>query len=340
MFALLVVVLAQSPDAGAPEPDAGFPMPTFAPRADVIGEYAAHLPSEGPALNAFSAPRVQVGLDAQWLEASARVLLEGAYATSGGALVGVSGDSVVIRLREAWGGYRWRFLEGRAGLVPSLAIPEFERAFRFRGLSADALENTRLLPPADFGATLKVHLPAHVGWVGASFTNGEGYTSRELNPGKNVEVTALVRPFSTLPLEVVALGSFGSTGLPPISTSRVGGGAQWSGRVIGAGISGYYARGLLLDATREGLVVQGFVRATLFEHLLLAARAQWFNRALASGDGVFDALVGVGGAVAFLELFVAWARTITVGAARTALPGVDAHEVRVVLRMRWPEWIP
>jgi hypothetical protein len=334
------VLLAQNGDAGTPETDAGLPLPTFTPRADVIGEYAAHLPSEGPALNAFSAPRVQVGLDATWLDASARVLVEGAYATSGGALVGVSGDSVVIRLREAWGGYRWRFLEARAGLVPSLAIPEFERAFRFRGLSADALENARLLAPADFGGTLRVHLPAKFGWLGASLTNGEGYTSRELNPGKNVELTALIRPLSTLPLELVALGVFGSTGLPAIGTTRVGGGMQWSSPVFGAGFSGFYARGLLADATREGLVLQGFVRATLFEHLLFAARAQWFNRSLSADDGVFDALVGVGGSVAFLELFVAWARTVTVGAARTALPGVDANEVRVVLRMRWPEWSP
>ncbi len=336
MTHLVMLLLAQAADAG-------LPLPTFTPRADGFGEYAARFPSEGPQLNTFSAPRIQAGLDAAWLGASARVLLEGAYATSGGALIGVSGDSVVIRLREAWGGYQWRFLEGRLGLVPTLAIPELERAFRFRGLSADALESTRLLAPADFGATLKVHLPLELGWLGAGLTNGEGYTSRELNPGKNFEFTGLLRPFAgtrAAPLEVVLLGVVGSTGLPEIASTRVGGGVQWSSPRIGAGVSGFYARGLLADSGREGAVAQGFVRATLFGHLLLAARAQWYQRSLAADDAIFDGLLGVGGSVAFLEAFIAWARTVTVGAARTALPGLDAHELRVVLRFRWPEWTP
>ena len=333
MSMLLALLLAQTADAG-------LPLPTFTPRADVIGDYTAHFPSEGPALNTFSVPRAQVGVDAQWLDASARVLLEGAYATTGGALVGVSGDSVVIRLREAWGGYRWRFLEGRLGLVPALAIPELERGFRFRGLAADGLESARFLAPADFGATLRVHLPLELGWLGASLTNGEGFTSRELNPGKNLELTALVRPLAGHPLELIALGAVGSTGLPEIPTTRVGGGVQWTGANFGAGLSGFYARGLLSDATRAGLMLQGFVRATLFDHLLLVARAQWFQRSISGDDSVFDALLGIGGSVAFLEAFFAWARTLTLGDARTALPGLDAHELRVVLRVRWPEWIP
>ena len=333
MSVLMLLVLAQTADGGLPPP-------TFTPRADVMGDFSARFPSEGPTLDAFSVPRAQLGLDAQWLDASARVLLEGAYATTGGALVGVSGDSVVIRLREAWGGYRWRFLEGRLGLVPTLSIPELERCFRFRGLAADALESTRLLPPADFGGSLKVQLPLELGWLGASFTNGEGYTSRELNPAKNLELTALIRPVPGRPLELLLIGVVGSTGLPVIPSTRVGGGVQWTSAAFGASVSGFYARGFLADATREGVVVEAFARATLFEHLLLAARAQWFARSLSSEDAVFDALLGVGGAVAFLEAFVAWGRTLALGAARTALPGLDAHELRVVLRVRWPEWIP
>ena len=346
---LLSLLLAQSPDAApdagplAEVADAGLPLPVFTPRADAIGDYTARFPSEGTPQNAFSAPRVQVGVDGQWLGASARVVLEGAFSTSGGALVGISGDSIAIRLREAWGGYRWRWLEGRFGVVPTLSIPELERGFRFRGLAADALESTKLLAPADFGATLKVHLPGEFGWVGAAVTNGEGYTSRELNDGKNVELTALVHPLAgtrAAPLEVVALGSFGSTGLPAIATTRVGGGVQWSTAPLGVGASAFYARGLLSDPSREGVVLQAFARATLFEHLLLAARVQWFKRSLSADDAVVDTLLGVGGSIAFLEAFVAWGRTLALGAARTALPGLDGHELRVVLRFRWPEWTP
>ncbi len=337
---LLSLVLAQ-PDAGSPEP-APLPLPTFAPRADAFGEFSGRFPTDGPALPVFSVPRVQLGLDANWLDATGRVLVEGAYATNGGALIGVQGDSVVLRVREAWGGYRWQFLEARFGLIPTLLIPELERGFRFRELTADGLESNRLLAPADFGGSLRGYLPRDLGWVGVAVTNGEGYTSRELNPGKNVDLTALVRPLQTLglPLEVLLLGAFGSSGLPEVPTTRVGGGVQWSGPVLGAGASGFWAKGLLADPAREGALFQGFVRVTLFEHLHLTARGQWFQRSFTTDDALFEGFAGVGGSAAFVEGLVAYVRTLTLGAARASLPGVDAHEVRVVVRFRWPVWAP
>ncbi len=325
---LLMLLLTQ---VEAPSADAGvevLPLPSFSPRADAFGEFNARFPSEGPALPAFTVPRVQLGLDAAWLGASARVLAEGAYATNGGALVGVQGDSVVLRLREAWAGYRWRFLEARMGLIPTLLIPELERGFRFRELGADGLERQQLLAPADLGASLRGFLPGGHGFVGVAVTNGEGYTSRELNAGKNVDVTALVRPFAALglPLEVLGVASFGTQGVPQIPTARAGGGVQWSGPVLGAGASLFWARGLLGEASRTGLLAQGFVRLTLFEHLHLTARTQYFARSLAQEDGLFEGLLGVGGGHAFVDGFVAWARTVPVGVARPSVVGFDAHE--------------
>ena len=338
MLTFSLLLLITQADAGTT-----LELPVFTPRVDAFGEFAARFPSDGPSATTFSVPRVQAGVDGTWYGASARVLAEGAYATQGGALVGVSGDSVVLRLREAWAGYRLFFLEARLGLVPTLAIPELERGFRFRELTADALENTRLLSPADFGATLRANLPGELGFVGAAVTNGEGYTSRELNPGKNLEVTGLFRPLATLglpKLEVLAMGSFGSSGLPEIPTIRAGGGVQWSGPWLGLGASAFWAKGFLLDPSRRGLVVQGFVRGTLFEHLLLTARAQYFQRQLGENDGVLDVLAGVGGQVAFVEGLIAWGRTVTLGTARASLPGVDGNEIRLVVRARWPQWAP
>ncbi len=192
---LTLLVLAQAdavPDAGSgPGPlitvDAGVitiaqsPL-TWTPIVDAFGEFLARSPRDGVPFNAFSVPRVQAGLEAGWKGASARVLVEGVYATQGGALIGVAGDSVVVRLREAWGGYRLFFLEAQLGLVPTLVVPEVERAFLFRELSADGLESYRIKAPADFGANLRAHLPGKYGWVGVSVTNGEGYTSRRQEP--------------------------------------------------------------------------------------------------------------------------------------------------------------
>lgn len=334
---LALYALAQV-DGGTP-----LPLPEFTPRADAFTQYAARFPSEGAPSNEFSVPRVHVGLDGDWLGAHARVLVEGAYATSSGALIGVAGDSVVVRLREAWGGYRWKFLEARLGVIPTLIIPELERGFRFRELAADGLESARLVSPADFGVSAKVDLPADYGWIGAAATNGEGFTSRELNVGKTLELGVLVRPLMSLnakAFEVLLQAHLGSQGVTSSSSMRLGGGVQWSTEHFGVGATGFMARGLLADPSREGVLAQLFARGTLFDHLLLAARAQWFQRSLINEDAVIDTTLALGGTVSFLELFVAWQRTWTLGAARTALPGVDANELRVVLRFRWPVWHP
>ena len=340
LLALTLTLALSQADADAGTPS--LPLPTFTPRADAFAEFDAKFPTGGPAMPVFTVPRVQAGLDAEWMGATARVLAEGAYATNGGALVGVQGDSVVLRLREAWAGYRWRFLEARLGLIPTLLIPELERAFRFRELTPDGLEANKLLAPADLGATLRGSLPAEYGFIGVQVTNGEGYTSRELNTGKNFDATALVRPLASmkLPLEVIAHASFGTSGLPQIPTTRMGGGVQWSGPVLGAGASAFWAKGFLGEASRQGVLAQGFVRLTLLDHLLLTARAQYFARSLNRADGVLELFAGAGGSIAFVEGLVAYVRTLTLGAARDALPGVDAHELRVVARFRWPLWFP
>jgi hypothetical protein len=133
----LMVVAQVEPDGGAEViVDAGVVSPveagsvdalSWTPIIDAFGEFQARFPRDAAPFNAFTVPRVQVGVQADWKGASGRVLLEGVYATQGGALIGVAGDSVVVRLREAWGGYRWKFLEAQLGLVPTLVVPEVER---------------------------------------------------------------------------------------------------------------------------------------------------------------------------------------------------------------------
>jgi hypothetical protein len=332
---VLSLALAQL-DGGAPTPEG----PRFTPLVDAFGELGARFAPGAEAQTAFSVPRAQAGVEVSWQGAEARVLVEGVYATKGGALLGVSGDSLTVRVREAWAGYTWRFLSARLGLVSSVLVPELEKAFEFRQLAADGLEAHGLLAPADYGARLTAQLPLDLGLVGVSLTNGEGYTARELNPGKNVELAAVIHPVpggALAPLSLVGLATFGSTGLPPVSTQRYGGGAQWSSPAWGAGVNVFSAHGLLGDPTRTGLLVQAFARATLFEHLLLAAKLTSLRRDMTTDDSVTDLLAGVGARVAFVDVFLAWQQTLLSGAARAALPGVEAGTLRLVVRARWPE---
>jgi hypothetical protein len=332
-------------DAGASPVDAGVPADAlqWTPLIDAFGELQARFPRDTAPFNAFSVPRVQLGVQASWKGASGRVLLEGVYATQGGALIGVAGDSVVVRLREAWGGYRFLFLEAQLGLIPTLVVPEVERAFLFRELSADGLESYRIKAPADFGGTLRAHLPGKYGWVGVSVTNGEGYTSRELNTQKNVEVAAAVHPLpagALEPLTVLGLAMVGSTGPSAARANRYGGGLLWQGPKLGAGVTVATVDGWLDDGSRRGLLVQGFARGELFNRLLLAARVQSFRRDVTQDDSVLELIGAVGVKAEPVELFLAVHRTALSGLARTALPGVDSTDLRLVVRVRWPPLYP
>ncbi|MDX2013887.1 MAG: hypothetical protein SFW67_27065 [Myxococcaceae bacterium] len=341
------VVASASPDAGAgesgPADARGEGALTWTPIVDAFGEFQARFPRDAAPNNTFTVPRVQLGVQADWRGASGRVLLEGVYATQGGALIGVAGDSVVVRIREAWGGYRWRFLEAQLGLIPTLVVPEVERAFLHRELSPDGLEAYRVKAPADFGGLLRGHLPAGYGWVGVSVTNGEGYTSRELNTGKNVELAAAVHPLPRgvlEPLTVLGFAMVGTSGPSSARANRFGGGALWQGKTLGLGVTAASVQGWLDDGSRQALLVQGFARAELFGRLLLAARVHLFNRDTTQPDQVLELIGGVGVKVEPVELFLAVHRTSLSGAALTALPGVDSTDVRLVVRVRWPPLYP
>lgn len=337
LFIVVSLALAQVDAGVVDEADAGSLV--WSPIIDVFGEFEARVPRDAAPFTTFAAPRVQAGVEAGWKGASGRVLLEGVYATQGGALIGVAGDSIVIRLREAWGGYRWRFLEAQLGLVPTLTVPEVERAFLHRELSADGLETYRIKPPADLGATLKGHLPAGYGWVAASVTNGEGYTSRELNAGKNLEVSAAVHPVpggALEPLTLLGAAMVGTTGPSSTLANRYGGGVLWAGSKLGIGATAFAVQGWMDDGSRRALLVQGFARGELFSRLLLAARVQLFQRDLTQDDQVLELIGAVGIKAEPVEFFVAVHRTALSGLARTALPGVDSTDVRAVVRVRWP----
>jgi hypothetical protein len=348
---LACLALGEVPAAGAPlvevlSVDAGTPGLLselhWDPLVDVFGEYDFQQPTGAASFNTFAIPRAQLGLQGDWRGVRGRVVVEGVYSTQGGALIGTAGDSVVARFREAWGGYRWRFLEARLGMVPTLVVPALEGAWGLRVLAPDGLEAQRLVAPADLGATLRAVLPAGFGWAAIAVTNGEGYTQRELDGRKNVELAAVVRPLPQLaaPLEVLLAYQYGSTGTTSERSDRLGGALLWNGARVGGGAAATWLLGLADDGGRRGLLLQAFARAELFERLLLAARVHWLNRDLTGvlGDNsAVDVIASVGARVAApLEIFASFHRALLSPLARAALPGSDVTGFRVTLRLRWP----
>ncbi len=307
------------------------------PSVDLFGAFDARWPTDASRYDAFTVPRALAGFEVSGLGLRGRLLMEGVYSTEGGALVGTAGDSEVLRLREAWGGYRWRFLEARLGMIPSPLFAPLEHAWALRELAADGIEAYGLAHPADLGASLRAWLPADFGWVALSATNGEGYTQRELNRGKSFDLSLTLRPVRSLrPLELVANGTLGSTGLAQTRADRLGGGVLWDDGWLGAGATAHAFFGLEDDGGRRGLLLQGFVRARFFDRLLVAVRADHLWRDFsAAGDDSSTTLVLAVGAQLWpgVELMAEYQREALSPLARSALPGTDANVVRVVARL-------
>jgi hypothetical protein len=184
------------------------------PGVDVIAQYAVRLFEDASGGTAWyheiELPRGLASLSASYKAARARFAIEAVRSASEGALLGVAGDSLVMRVREAHAGADiGDALELRAGVVPTLSIAPIERAWSMRALAPSGLERTGLSSPADLGGTLRAFFPQGLGWAALGAYNGEGYARRELNRGKNIEIAMLMRPLALLP-EARPLALFGS----------------------------------------------------------------------------------------------------------------------------------
>jgi len=274
----------------------------------------------------------------------ARMVLEAVRSASEGALIGVAGDSLVFRVREAWVGFHypehetqsWR-TEMRAGVVPTLTIPELEGTWMLRAVTPVPLETTGLLAPADLGGTIQLGFPKGFGHVDVGVFDGEGYTNQELNRGKNLELAATVHPFALVPrMRPLALfGSLvlGSSGTGLAQSNRATAGLLWQGRRVRAGTTFTYAWGLADDGTKQGYLFDVFARVEPIDRLIFGARAFYWRRDIAApSEDSIAYVVGSAGYRIFdpLEVFVAVDRTLPTTLAETALPGSNNFDLRVI----------
>jgi hypothetical protein len=317
------------------------------PGLQLFSQYAALLTdgAEGSTewFHEFDVPRAWAWLEAGWGGARARVLLEGVRAGGRGSLFGVAGDSLVIRFREVWAGYRlFDLLEIRMGIVPELTAPLLTDAWGVRAVSRTGARQFEILHSADIGGTLTAELPRDLGALGVGIYNGESYENPELNRGKNTEFFAELHPLGFIPavepLTLLLSYQLGSTGTGLARTNRLTGGLMWLGDRIAAGswvvwLQGYEDRGDL-----EGLLVEAFARGRVWRGLLVGARFSYFIRNLREqqDEGTEDWLMEITGTVGYrvlrpLAVYFAVDRTIAGDTASAALVGYERWALRVVI---------
>lgn len=288
--------------------------------------------------HAFDVPRVHASLEGEYEHARARVVAEAVRSASEGALLGVAGDSILLRVREAWGGWSSPRLDVRAGVVPTLTVPEVESTWGLRAVTSTPLEATRLVAPADLGVTARYQLPGGRGSVALGAYNGEGYAQREFNRGKNLEAFALVRPLvgtAAAPLCAFASYVLGTSGLGDGRADRFTGGVLWRGARVRGGATFTWAWGADDRPDRESWLAEAFVAAEPVGALIVGARfLRWQRDVSVDTDRITSLVATVGWRVTRpWEVFLAGTRSIPGGRAAQALPGSDHWDLRAVSRV-------
>jgi hypothetical protein len=305
----------------------------------VFAQYELSFPDGADWFHEIDLPRSWLSTSFRVENAVGRVVLEGTRAGGDGSLIGVGGDSLVVRVREAWLGYRlFDLFEARAGIVPQLTTPALTALWGTRAVRAISLRELELMQPADLGVSLRLDIPEHFGFLAVAYLSGEGYRSRELNRGKTLEITAQVHPLAFLPelrpLTLTLAYQNGSTGTGAARADRLVGGLAWSDPRWGLGVEAAYVLGIEDRSEREGLTIDAWGRVEPVEHLLLAARYSHFSRNLtgsAAGDeiGTFTGAVGAW-IVEAIRVFLAFDARHAGAAASAELPGFSGYSLRVI----------
>jgi hypothetical protein len=316
------------------------------PGIDVIAQYALSLRDENGEtdwFHAFELSRAHASVTGQYEGAEARLLVEAVRSASEGALIGVAGDSLVLRVREAYAGYTaFDMLTIRAGVVPTLTTAALEEVWAMRAVERVALERLGLASPADLGGTSTVELPEHVGWIGFGAYNGEGYNGRELNRGKSFEAAADIHPLGFIeevrPLSILVSYVAGSTGTALARANRLSGGIGWAMDRLGVGASIVWAQGIEHRGDQNALAFEAIVRGEPYEQVLLAAQFTHGSRNLDAPES--DTLLTVTGAAGYrivdpLEALLAVDAFVPSALAKASLPELDNWRFRAVARARF-----
>lgn len=156
----------------------------------VFAGYGAHR-TAGERTNAFDLNRAEGGFGFEHDEGYAALLnLEAIRSAGPQSLFGVDNDSLVLRVKHAFGQAAPRtgpvFWQLRAGLVPDVWVESVQSRYDLRGLLPLLSEAAGFFEASDLGASAKATALEGALEARLALTNGEGRNQRELNPGKNL----------------------------------------------------------------------------------------------------------------------------------------------------------
>lgn len=229
--------------------------------------------------NAFTLRRVELGGGWRWPDYGGFVAnIEGLRSAQPESLLGVDGNSIVVRAKHAYAFGDPELGPGRlilqVGLIEDVWVATLESSFRLRGHAATTSERTGFFETSDLGATVGYDLLDELVTLQVSITNGEGRNEVELNRGKNSTVV-----LSTVPHKPTIFGDEvrpgvhvgyrdGSIGVGKARNHRIFGAATFDHPRAGLGVEFGRALGLVDDASLEAQALGIWVRGEPIERWL------------------------------------------------------------------------
>ncbi|MCA9638705.1 MAG: hypothetical protein KC420_21900, partial [Myxococcales bacterium] len=266
------------------------------------------------------------------------------------SLIGIDGDSLVIRLAQAYGHVATRFGSGlvsigvRGGLIPERWIEQLEKGYDTRGIDLLPSDRNLLFERADLGASITASLLDGLVDLDLQLTNGEGRAQEELNRGKNTTAILTVRPLRRRhakgPITLALHGAYrdGSWGVGAARAHRAAGALTFASPWAFAGAELVQAFGVREQGDRVSRSIGGWVSAYAWQpYIGLLAKYDHVRQDLRVADSSVDIVT----AGAFTDVFgYAWRRRRRVrlyatyqhegfGASAGPIPGApqaaDAH---------------
>jgi hypothetical protein len=267
------------------------------------------------------------------------------------SLIGVDGDSIVVRLEYAVGYYRAALGPGvlrvQAGLVPDAWVHTLERHYDLRSTAPLLSETARFYETSDLGVTLAYAVLDGRLSLEVAYGNGEGAAEVEQNTGKNLTVVLsgapLVLEILGAPLTIGLHASLrdGSLGVAEVRNHRLAGAITAVHPRLRAGAELVHARGYRGRGDVEALGLGVWLAGTLVDPWLgVSTRLDLLEADLDASDaGVTTTTLGLytdavsqlaPSAPLRLRLHAAWQHTSR-GAAAPPVPGAALDTDRLAL---------
>ena len=255
---------AQDPVVDQPAPPAEAPPASGAVLEGQLFAGYSYTQADAADFGAFELGRAEAGLRGFWRDRfGLEARLEAIRSAAPQSTMGIDGDSLVLRVKRAWGHARPTTgtlpTEVRLGLIPDPWVEAVEEGYSLRPVQPLLAEFGGFFDASDLGAAAVV---GYRDWVrvAAAVTNGEGRRMIEQNEGKDTSVVLTLKSPSLVlgPLGGhIARGHVayrdGSLGPGSAKNSRLAAAATLDGEVLSLGVEGIQADGIAGDGARRAL---------------------------------------------------------------------------------------